>query len=333
MRLPEVKASSPDGRILNKATGRAAVPADWTVKLVPVTLDVTRTWLRYVGALVEIETTLRQKGVGAGATELDAVDEIGVGVSDDGVGVIEESLTVDDATSEDDVGAGVEKLLLESDEDVATIAEEDDGVSRLLLLLVLSLLATCVDDNTSDDVEKLVVERRVLLLEESTVELGTEEPESPVEAAELDVVDGSSAVEDEENELELGVALELELSEEIVDDARLLLELELSEGVVDETRLLLGLELSTVLELELSEDVVGKASLLLELEAEELMSLFDGEGLIEVLEAEEMLDDEDRTELDRTEVEKVVDSLVDEDLLEETVLHCPNPFWQVWASQ
>lgn len=105
------------------------------------------------------------------------LDEIGVdvGVTEDGVGVMEESLLVDDDATEDDAESDMEESLLDTDKDGAMEVEEDDIVAELLLLVVLT---TCVDDDTSDRIDELLVE----------------------------------------------IALELELSEEAVVEARLLLE-------------------------------------------------------------------------------------------------------------
>jgi hypothetical protein len=102
-------------------------------------------------------TTLRQKVSSGGAAELVVLDEIGVdvGVTDDGVGVMEESLVVDDAATEDDAEFDVEESLLDTDKDDAMGVEEDDVVSKLLLLVVLT---TCVDDDTSDEIDELLVE-------------------------------------------------------------------------------------------------------------------------------------------------------------------------------
>jgi hypothetical protein len=102
-------------------------------------------------------TTLRQKVSSGGAAELVVLDEIGVdvGVTDDGVGVMKESLVVDDAATEDDAEFDVEESLLDTDKDDAIGVEEDDVVSKLLLLVVLT---TCVDDDTVDEIDELLVE-------------------------------------------------------------------------------------------------------------------------------------------------------------------------------
>lgn len=107
------------------------------------------------------------------------LDEIvvDVGVTDDGVGVMEESLVVEDASTEDDAKFDVEESLLDTDKDGAMEVEEDDDVSKLLLLVVLT---TCVGDDTSDKIDELLVEaalelelseeavnKTVLLLEDS----------------------------------------------------------------------------------------------------------------------------------------------------------------------
>ena len=94
----------------------------WFCPAVIAKLDTTRPGV----------TTRKQKLEGVGEAELVVLGNADVGVSE-GVGVMEESLTVDEVTAEDDVA------LLDSNED-ETIEVEDvkEVAAKLLLLSVLA---------------------------------------------------------------------------------------------------------------------------------------------------------------------------------------------------
>jgi hypothetical protein len=72
-------------------------------------------------------TTLRQNGVGVeAAAELEISDELGISAGDDGVGIMGESVVVDEIF-EDYTGVD-EKSLFDSDKDVTIVA---DGVEEI----------------------------------------------------------------------------------------------------------------------------------------------------------------------------------------------------------
>ena len=121
-------------------------------------------------------TTLRQKVASGASAELDVLDEIGIvaDVADDGVGVMEGSLAVDDSATEDDAESDVEESLLDIDKDGA-MEVEDGVVARLLLLVVLT---TSVEDDTSDELDELLVEAEELI---ELLDAGVDDEETIVE--------------------------------------------------------------------------------------------------------------------------------------------------------